>query len=432
VEFESTARNAQVLSADPLSVFLARQHANIGDSSAQKRYNAGEHAWLGDEGARVACERLRKRGVIVDSAIFDSIARRDDRELLRYGELVALSGDFYESPEALFDERPSPLPWLWEANDLSDLRSIFQHELDWIEQRLDGHDDARPYPDENIRLAWNAKSYVELALRNVDHFGWHNQLAYARHHRAALALAAQSQGPDDERLRQALYTNAFADHFLTDGFAAGHIRVPRAEICDWVAAQGWGDRVAGALSKLLHDQDGHVDLQSLHAGPAEVHAHAHDGIGLPVVNALGERWETFCDGQLFLNRSKTDPAVCQAVEAVADSVVELLLAWKQRVQPTGAYSATRRVPFPDPLAPTLIDKFPADMPAGDLQRLWQSIAWFAKVPWLAGLRQDHLVALFRELPALMAEFRGHITASRVEAEAAGLDLSYVDAFCRVA
>lgn len=32
-----------------------------------------------------------------------------------------------------------------------------------------------------------------------------------------------------ETFRWALFTNAFADHFLTDAFAAGHVRVPRAE-----------------------------------------------------------------------------------------------------------------------------------------------------------------------------------------------------------
>ncbi len=419
--------------ADPFSVFVAQHRQTATTPIMKKRFNAGEHAWLGSQGALRACERLQGLGVIVDTALFETISRKDQREALQYGELVALSGDFYESPEALFEEKPSPLPWVWESNDLSDLRDVFQHELSWITERLDDTGEDRPYPDENLRLAWNAKSYVELALRNVDHFGWHNQLAYVKHHRAALLLAAQSQGPDDEQLRQALYTNAFADHFLTDGFAAGHIRVPRLEICNWAAAHGYSDRIAGALSKLLHDQDGHVDLHSLHPGPGEAHAHAHHGLGLPVVNALGEHWETYCDGQLFLNKSTSDPAVNQAVHAVADSLVELLLAWKRRELPERLYAATQRVPFPDPGAPTLAQKFPADLPAAELDRLWSSIAWYTKVPWLSGLQREHLQALLVALPELMANFRYNVDAACLHnPDVAWLDPRYVSAFRQIA
>ncbi|SEL89429.1 hypothetical protein SAMN05216359_12225 [Roseateles sp. YR242] len=421
--------------ADPFSLFLTAHAGSNGSRIAQKRFNAGEHAWLGGCGAAAAVERLARQGVAVDAELFKSIPRKDERESLQYGELVALSGDFYESPEALFEERPSRLPWLWESNDLSDIRRLFAEELHWIDQRLDGVGEyATPYPDANIRLAWNAKSYVELALRNVDHFGWHNQLAYVRHHRTALELALRAKGPDDPWLRQALYTNAFADHFLTDGFAAGHIRVPRQEICDWADRQGLNDRVAGALSKVLHDQDGHADLQSLH-GISEPHeqgvSHRH-GLGLPVVNAADERWETFCDGQLFLNRSTQDPAVEQAVEAVADSVEELLMAWRHQQLPDGCYRATARVPWPDPGAPTLVQKFSATMAKDDLDRLWDSIAWYGRVPWLSGLKRDHLRQLFAALPDLMSTFRSHIEAQSGSTDAQRLDPRYVEGMRHVA
>ena len=174
--------------------------------------------------------------------MFASISRRDGREHLQYGELVALSGDFYETPEELFNEKPSPLPWLYESNDLSDLQKIFSNELQWIEARQQGKG-SKTYPNENIRLAWNAKSYVELALRNTDHFGWHNIVTYCKYHAEALQLASSSRGQETDIFRQALYTNAFADHFLTDGFAAGHIRVPRSEILCWAQNKGYGERL---------------------------------------------------------------------------------------------------------------------------------------------------------------------------------------------
>lgn len=421
-------------SVDPFSAFISMHLGSRGTAASQKRFNSGEHVWLGSCGSALACRRLTEQGICIDASLFEAIPRKDASESLQYGELVALSGDFYESPEALFEERPSVLPWLWENSDVSDLRELFNEELKWIDERLHGLDQESPYPDANIRFAWNAKSYVELALRNIDHFGWHNQLAYARNHAAALTLARTATGPDDERLRRALYTNAFADHFLTDGFAAGHIRVPRAEICDWAAGIGLSERIAGALSKILHDQDGHVGLHSLHA-QFEPRGHQgqtdRHGRGLPVMNARGEYWETYCDGQLFLNKSADDPAVMHAVEAVADSVEELLLAWKCRSLPDSIYRASSRVPFPNPGAPSLIEKFPEDMSEANLDRLWNSIAWYVKVPWLSGLKRGHLRALFEALPGLMEAFRAHVAAQRHDPNVAYLDPRYVNAFTRV-
>jgi len=416
--------------ADPLSLFLANHRASLPKTRGIKRFNAGEHAWLASRGADKACERLKKeRGIQVDRQLFESIARKDKREMLQYGELVALSGDFYESPKALFYETPSPLPWLWEANDLSDLRKVFVRELEWIEKRLATEKGGSPYPDENLKLAWNAKSYVELALRNVDHFGWHNLCAYARHHEAALELAVASGGRENETFRCALYTNAFADHFLTDGFAAGHIRVPRAEICTWAEKEGLNDKIAGALSKLLHDQDGHV--HSVHGEPSEEHRDAADG--LRVRDAEGDEWHTYCDGQLFLERSAQSPAVMHAVDAVSDSVFELLVAWQRRELPKGPYVASRRVPFPHPDSPTLAQKFPADMPQADFDRLFNSVAWYAKVPWISGLQPEHLRALFAALPQIMADFRANVEAASVRPEiATRLDPGYIAAYRKIA
>jgi hypothetical protein len=428
---------------DPFGCFVAVRAFAPQDRGEQKRFAGGEHAWLGSCGAERALQRLRGMGIGIDpettAALFDRVPRQTGDQTLEYGEIVALSGDFYETPEALFEEAPSPLPALWESNDLSDLRGIFDQERQWIEQRLAGSDESKakdkPYPDAAIRLAWNAKSYLELALRNVDHFGWHNQLAYARHHGAALQLALSARGPDDLRLRRAIYTNAFADHFLTDGFAAGHIRVPRAEICDWAQENGIGEKAAGALSKLLHDQDGHADLDSLH-GESEPHRHGPGGgtqaPGLAVTNALGDEWQTYCDGALFLNQSKDDPAVQQAIEAVAESVVELVLAWRRKATPDNVYEATRRVPFPDPAGPTLVQKFPADMPDADLDRLWKRLDWYMRARWLSGLEKRHLRALLHDLPDLMGRLRARVVADRSSELVQRLDPRYVEAFSRIA
>ncbi len=400
---------------------------------ATKRFNSGEHAWIASLGAERACdELLRTRNIRVDKDVLSSIRRAHGREQFQYGELVALSGDFYETPEDLFDEKPSPLPWLWEGNDLSDLRQLFAKELEWIEARAHGQGPTA-YPSENVRFAWNAKSYLELALRNTDHFGWHNARAYCRHHAEALRLASRCGRQANDDFRRALCTNAFADHFLTDGFAAGHIRVPRAEIRAWAAGRGLNEKIAGALSKLLHDQDGHVDLQSLHGVTDENRRAGNDG--LPVRDATGATWSTRCDGQLFLERdAAASPAVQRAAQAVTASVTELLLAWQRGELPTGVYAATCLLPFPQPGTPRLIDKFPAALPDPELDRLWESVGWYSKIPFLAGLQRPHVRDLLIALPGIMQQFRDNVAADAAAAPdvTARLAPEYVAAYRNIA
>mgnify|MGYP000190336716 CR=1 FL=1 len=70
-------------------------------------------------------------GLAVREGLFTSIRRQGIDDELHYGELVALSGDFYESPEELFAETPARLPWLWPEHDAQRLREIFARELGW-------------------------------------------------------------------------------------------------------------------------------------------------------------------------------------------------------------------------------------------------------------------------------------------------------------
>lgn len=431
---DNKQHSTSVVIADPMTAFLEAHCKDVSANRAGKRFNSGEHMWLGGHGAARACEELqRTRGLRIDPKIFAAIRRAQGRDELQYGELVALSGDFYESPVALFEERPSPLPWLWESNDLSDLRDMFLEELRWIDARGPGARQS-PYPEKNIRMAWNAKAYVELALGNTTHFGWHNVCAYVRHHGEALRLAASCHGRQDETFRRALYTNAFADHFLTDGFAAGHIRVPRAEIRTWAESRGLSEKIAGALSKLLHDQDGHVDLQSFHGSPGEDQRALSDG--LRVEDSTGAIWTTYCDGQLFLYTGGPGATIAaeRAVTAVAESVCELLLAWQLGEMPRGVYAATKRVPFPHSGTPPLTEKFAADIPDEVIERLWKSVGWYAKVPWISGLDRQHIRDLFRALPEIMRSFRANIAADLAASGEFGTRIApgYVSAYKRIA
>jgi len=404
---------------DPLRQFCAAVPRRARTVDRIKPFASGEHVWLGNGGVVEACQQLRAAGIAVSESAFGNIQRLHGEESFSYGELVALSGDFYGSPSELFEEQPSPVAWLWEQNDTSDLRNLFAKELRWIEDRQRGRG-LLAYPEQSVRMAWNAKSYVELALKNVDHFGWHNMVAYCRFHTAALQLAAGERGSENETWRRALVYNAFADHFLTDGFAAGHVRVPRAEIRAWAESAGLSDKTAAALSKVLHDQDGHVD--GIHA------VDENQSDGLAVENAKADRWRTFCDGQLFLfPGSSKEPAVRNAVSAVASSVVELVAAWKEGVVPDQTFGATAFVPFPDPAGKGIAEKFARV----DLDAIFKSAAWYQKVPWIGpDLKVQHLRDLVAALPELMERFRNNVVAdvARDPAIARRLSPPYVAAF----
>lgn len=411
---------------DPLALFHRdRREMSV---EARERFEAGEHAWLGDRGFQMALTSFGRRVRYEDYRL---ISRRDRTEAFRYGELVALSGDFYASPGDLYYEKRAALPWLWEKNDLSDIRAGFAKELEAIKAQQKGRVE---YPDNNIAFWWNAKSYVELALDNNAHFGWHNLRTYCKHHKAAIELTLQARqlwNFDQRKARelwgQALFTNAFADHFLTDAFAAGHLRVPRQQIRAWALGRRWDEKLAGALSKLLHDQDGHLD---------GVHGEGHalnEGDGLRVRNSAGQEWHTRCDGQLFVEHQDDDLALTAPVEAVGRSVKELFRAHLDGERPAGGYAALELVPFPHPEAPGLAEKF-TGMPDAQRARLLEAVQWYVKIPYIGtGLEDQHLRALFAALPGLMAEF-GRAVAADVAADpelTLRLPAPLIDAFKRV-
>jgi len=382
---------------DPLRRFLDIKQQKLAKAEP---FEGGEHLWVGNAGTALAAQKL---GI----THFGPFRRKQAPELLTYGEIVAFSGDFYGSPTDLFNEQPSSLDWLWEDNDLKDLRKAFTPELTWI--TLPAKDRKTAYPDQNLMLWWNAKHFAELALQNNSHFGWHNALEYVRWHEKALELTAKARkesNPEAKSLlwREAVYTNGFADHFLTDGFAAGHVRTPAAQIRQWAQKTGKDEKFAGALVKVIHDQDGHT---------GELHSktdHSQRTGGLHVVNALGDDWHARCDGQLFLIGPE-DKAVEQAVKAVAASVEDLLRVYTQGQTVEGVFAATRRIPWPHRDEVSLTEKFPENLDDEEAKAVFDSIRWYVKLPQIgARLKRQDIQSLYKELPTLMQNFRDEIEA----------------------
>lgn len=123
--------------------------------------------------------------------------------VLTWGQVVGLAGD--------------------EFGSVNDLRAMAQNDPAKLRSILSS--DSVHSPD-----------YVTLALNNITHFagGGTAVQSWEQSHRGAL-LAAILAGVHDSypELQDAMLTEAFGQHYLTDSFSGGHIRTPRQEIIDW-------------------------------------------------------------------------------------------------------------------------------------------------------------------------------------------------------
>jgi hypothetical protein len=155
-----------------------------------QRYEAGEHAQLG---AR-AGEAETKFTI--------------NKVEMTYGEMIAM-GDLFADPEAVRKASES---------ELRTLLNLIRRERD------KGIGSVR----EAEWITATGGRYTELAAKNAPHFagsrtgggyeegGEGNRRQWWTYHTKALRLA------QSKKLDEALKTNAFADHFLTDAFSAGH------------------------------------------------------------------------------------------------------------------------------------------------------------------------------------------------------------------
>ncbi|KAI9772607.1 MAG: hypothetical protein M1839_002420 [Geoglossum umbratile] len=131
---------------------------------------------------------------------------------------------------------------------------------------------------------FDAPSYLRLAQLNLDHFGEDAHKAYNAGHFCAMKKAAEGNLPI------AYAMNAFADHYLGDCFAAGHMRTPRR------ALHAWGGR-AEAAWKLVNP----ITFPILLA-PDMCSKYMHDednARGLLVANRAGQQWTAFGDKRMF-------------------------------------------------------------------------------------------------------------------------------------
>ena len=275
----------------------------------------------------------------------------DDGSKLTYGEMVALAGDYFES--------------------MDQVRKLLESDAGKQQIRYARfwalHTGSDAGIDKNTKKAVEDR-YYELAARNVSHFsqGGTASASYTAAHNQALWLAFQGSALCNLTMdRDAMATEAFSNHYLSDMFAAGHVRTPRQEMKEWYTEKypdsvdqfvsyiadrvtkiidsygepvwfrvwGWGIGprnwivrrvVAGMVSDL-----GGAALQGFSLGDlVSLAYHNQDNKGLNVVSDVdkhgvevpgGYHWRGVGDGHLDESPDTKD----MAVAAMRDSIAEL-------------------------------------------------------------------------------------------------------------
>lgn len=294
-----------------------------------------EHAWIGDQ----ITLTYRVRGNLPAKRFPLNIS---SRHLLTYGQLIALGGDFYGvvgAPISTATEPGKAFIDAWNSLVTADdaevkaILAIMDEEIAAVEKaQADGQEPSTAYHELGDKLSarWNRLTgggsvvsdflppgrYLQLSSENWDHFNTFAVTAYTVGHDNATYLASlaaeQPEDVQDAYLEEAYAMNAFADHFLTDLFSAGHVRAPRKALTDilsnWHAMAGGA---GGLLTRSMHDEDGEH--------------------GLNVINANKTRWKAYGDKKLLDSCSVDNRRqVVAAVQASADDVWEAFRGGKHQ------------------------------------------------------------------------------------------------------
>jgi hypothetical protein len=257
---------------------------------------------------------------------------------LTYGQVVALGGDFYGLPDAPISDDPKPPSRFLSAfNSLAskgeslaeaqNILSIMQIEIDAVNQAIrNGQQPSTAYEalGDSLNKKWNVATgggsrvtdlyplgrFLKLALTNWDHFGTHAITAYQAGHEAAMDCAITARKVQDSNLRYAHLAlayamNAFADHYLTDLFSAGHLRTPRKELYLSSSASVADLDLGSYLARFMHDEDSYW--------------------GLKVQNARNRKWTAYGDKRFFDTANQVNAQIVE--EAIQASVNEIYAAY---------------------------------------------------------------------------------------------------------
>ena len=293
------------------------------------RFEGGEHTAIGDDTQlRFVLGAPSIPGAQVKLQLPNGLA-------LTYGQIISLGGDFYGIPGQPISDGASPTERVQRFtaafNSLATLPAsreeagkilaVMQKEINAVKQAIqDGKQPHEAYDalGDTLSEEWNRITgggsvvsamvplgrYLKLAADNADHFGEWALSAYLAGHSAALQQAVVAhQSGSGQQLELAYAMNSFADHFLTDLFSAGHLRVPRKQL----AAVVTPGELGSLISRFMHDED--------------------SKFGLNVRNALGDEWHAYGDKRYFdSNDAANRTQVKRAVQASADEIFDAYIS----------------------------------------------------------------------------------------------------------
>lgn len=306
-------------------------------ATAVQRFDGDEHKKAGDEATKG--ERLRE---FADSGID-----------LSFGDGVMLSGDLlgYLEKEQPINGAPrkSTADYLRDLLRLrgQDGRDELKYAL-WY-ARSGSTRGPEPKVPEEIKDRVKAR-YLQLAAENESHFstGGTARNTYEDLHNRALMKAYQSKKNNKPALFEEAKTDeAFAQHYLSDMFASGHVRTPRSKLLggernrdmpsidaiimalardifiqlDSAGDFGWKGKVPlvsnviyWKIVSMIQSKGGDALKAGSYAALLSKAQHDADGEGLDVVSArgpfgpqesAGHKWHSVGDGQMVANGSVT-------------------------------------------------------------------------------------------------------------------------------
>lgn len=162
---------------------------------------------------------------------------------------------------------------------------------------------------------------VKLGNSNYDHFGDNALTTYRIGHSLALQKAIEASKTGDlKQLELAYAMNAFASHFLSDRYAAGHMRTPRNELGRLI-----NPKIIGSLLvRFMHEED---NLYGLH-----------------VHNKRGDHWLAAGDKSYFSPRALLHQT--QQLLALQASADQIFMAYQQGKAPDNDI-VEDYIPYPD-------------------------------------------------------------------------------------
>jgi hypothetical protein len=228
---------------------------------------------------------------------------------LSSGDVIALVGDFYRTPQALAAAPP---------DEVKELLGAMRRER---AGELAGGKANAEYQAITLKYRKESDSYISLAKENATHFAPMNREEWKRLHTQAIQKAQQP--PERGRTKldeidEALLIDAGGGHFLTDAFASGHLFNKRELEVAIIAHLRQNPPQGGevqAYYDLLQSQDAMTDvvLKSIHD--------RLNAEGVEVTNKKGMKWRTYGDNFLK-NAQETRHIAALAVYLSRQQVIQ--------------------------------------------------------------------------------------------------------------